>query len=56
MALSPGRAALPLHEVCLFRLGIHLGELWHPSELPVHLWRLAFERHGAAFVGMVVKG
>ncbi|HYD71107.1 cyclase family protein [Azospirillum sp.] len=25
--------ALPLHQACLFRLGIHLGELWHLSEL-----------------------
>ncbi|MGA8260876.1 MAG: cyclase family protein [Arenicellales bacterium] len=27
------RAALPLHEHCLFKLGIHLGELWFLSEL-----------------------
>ena len=26
-------AALPLHEHCLFKLGIHLGELWHLSSL-----------------------
>jgi len=26
-------AALPLHEHCLFKLGIHLGELWYLSEL-----------------------
>ncbi len=26
-------ANLPLHELCLFKLGIHLGELWHLSEL-----------------------
>ncbi len=25
--------ALPLHELCLFKLGIHLGELWYLSEL-----------------------
>ena len=25
--------ALPLHELCLFKLGIHLGELWRLSEL-----------------------
>lgn len=24
---------LPLHELCLFRLGIHLGELWYLAEL-----------------------
>jgi kynurenine formamidase len=24
---------LPLHELCLFRLGIHLGELWHLADL-----------------------
>ena len=26
-------AALPLHELCLFKLGVHLGELWHLSPL-----------------------
>ncbi len=26
-------AALPLHEHCLFKLGIHLGELWHLTPL-----------------------
>jgi hypothetical protein len=26
-------AFLPLHEHCLFRLGVHLGELWYLSEL-----------------------
>lgn len=26
-------AALPLHEHCLFKLGIHLGELWYVTEL-----------------------
>ncbi|WP_169544481.1 cyclase family protein [Sneathiella aquimaris] len=29
-------AALPLHEHCLFKLGIHLGELWHLT--PLALW------------------
>jgi len=24
---------LPLHELCLFKLGVHLGELWHLGEL-----------------------
>ena len=28
-----GRARLPLHRHCLFRLGVHLGELWYLSEL-----------------------
>jgi hypothetical protein len=28
---------LPLHERCLFKLGIHLGELWWLSELAGHL-------------------
>ena len=32
-ALSPGAAALPLHEHCLFKLGVPLGELWHLGEL-----------------------
>lgn len=26
-------ALLPLHELCLFKLGIHLGELWHLTPL-----------------------
>jgi hypothetical protein len=36
---APGRARegrhpfLPLHELCLFKLGIHLGELWYLTEL-----------------------
>ena len=34
---SVARAALPLHELCLFKLGIHLGELWYLSELAAHL-------------------
>lgn len=33
----PGDPVLPLHELCLFRLGIHLGELWWLSELAEHL-------------------
>ncbi len=27
------RSALPLHEHCLFKLGLHLGELWYLTEL-----------------------
>jgi len=30
-------AALPLHEHCLFKLGVHLGELWHLTPLAQHL-------------------
>jgi len=30
-------AALPLHEHCLFKLGIHLGELWYLTELAAWL-------------------
>jgi hypothetical protein len=30
-------AALPLHEHCLFKLGVHLGELWHLGELAAWL-------------------
>jgi kynurenine formamidase len=33
----PGTPALPLHELCLFRLGVHLGELWWLSDLAAHL-------------------
>jgi kynurenine formamidase len=32
-----GMSRLPLHRHCLFRLGIHLGELWHLSELAAAL-------------------
>ena len=32
-----GQPVLPLHELCLFRLGVHLGELWWLSELAEHL-------------------
>jgi Putative cyclase len=31
------RPLLPLHELCLFKLGIHLGELWWLSDLAAHL-------------------
>ena len=30
-------AALPLHELCLFKLGLHLGELWRLTPLAGHL-------------------
>ena len=30
---SPGKAYEGLHELCLFKLGIHLGELWHLGPL-----------------------
>jgi hypothetical protein len=34
MALRPGQcAALPLHQHCLFKVGVNLGELWRLSEL-----------------------
>lgn len=32
-ACSGRCAAMPLHEHCLFKLGIHLGELWHLTAL-----------------------
>lgn len=31
------RAMLPLHELCLFKLGIHLGEIWHLTPLAEYL-------------------
>jgi len=31
------QALLPLHELCLFKLGIHLAELWYLRELAEHL-------------------
>ncbi len=36
-------ALLPLHERCLFKLGLHLGELWHLS--PLAEWLARHERH-----------
>ena len=30
---SGRRANLPLHELCLFKLGIHLGEIWWLGDL-----------------------
>ena len=36
-------ATLPLHEHCLFKLGVHLGELWHLS--PLADWLRAQGRH-----------
>jgi len=35
-------AALPLHEHCLFKLGVHLGELWHLT--PLADWLRANQR------------
>lgn len=35
-------AALPLHEHCLFKLGLHLGELWHLT--PLAQWLRAHGR------------
>ncbi len=32
-----GCSRLPIHRHCLFRLGVHLGELWHLSELAAAL-------------------
>jgi hypothetical protein len=41
---EPGcHAGLPLHQKCLFELGIHLGELWYLTELAR---RLGAERRG----------
>lgn len=30
---APFHSAVPLHELCIFKLGIHLGELWHLTPL-----------------------
>ncbi|KWK85616.1 cyclase [Burkholderia ubonensis] len=38
----PG-ALMPLHELCLFKLGIHLGELWHLT--PLADWLRAHRRN-----------
>ena len=34
---------MPLHELCLFKLGIHLGELWHLT--PLAQWLRAHQRN-----------
>lgn len=39
-----GDPVLPLHELCLFRLGVHLGELWHLTPLARHLRRAGRSR------------
>jgi hypothetical protein len=39
---SPG-PVMPLHELCLFKLGIHLGELWHLT--PLAAWLARNERY-----------
>jgi kynurenine formamidase len=36
-------AALPLHEHCLFKLGVHLGEIWHLT--PLADWLRAHRRN-----------
>ncbi len=41
---APGSCeALPLHQACLFRLGIHLGELWYLT--PLARWLRQNDRH-----------
>jgi kynurenine formamidase len=37
------RSLLPLHELCLFKLGLPLGELWHLS--PLAAWLREHDRH-----------
>jgi hypothetical protein len=36
-ALDGQRPALPLHQHCLFKLGVPLGELWWLHDLALHL-------------------
>ncbi|KFG72884.1 cyclase family protein [Streptomyces mutabilis] len=36
-AARPGQPVLPLHRLCLFELGVHLGELWWLHDLAQHL-------------------
>lgn len=40
--VSDDRAYEGLHELCLFKLGVHLGELWHLGEL--NAWLRAHQR------------
>jgi hypothetical protein len=35
-------AMVPLHELCLFKLGVHLGELWYLT--PLANWLRAHKR------------
>jgi hypothetical protein len=35
--------SLPLHRHCLFKLGVHLGELWHLT--PLATWLSAHDRY-----------
>lgn len=39
---SPFHSAVPLHELCLFKLGVHLAELWHLT--PLAAWLRAHGR------------
>ncbi|WP_233575937.1 cyclase family protein [Saccharopolyspora rhizosphaerae] len=41
---EPPAPALPLHHHCLFKLGVHLGELWHLTPLAEDLHRLGRSR------------
>lgn len=43
LAASGSCASLPLHEHCLFKLGVHLGEIWHLT--PLANWLRAQQRH-----------
>ena len=43
LAASGSCASLPLHEHCLFKLGVHLGEIWHLT--PLANWLRAHQRH-----------
>jgi len=36
---GPKRVLMPLHELCLFKLGVHLGEIWYLTELAAWLHR-----------------
>jgi kynurenine formamidase len=40
---TEGAPAAPLHEHCLFKLGVHLGELWQLT--PLAAWLRAHKRH-----------
>jgi hypothetical protein len=43
MPRGDGGPTLPIHELCLFKLGIHLGELWYLTELAE--WLRRFDRN-----------
>lgn len=51
-----GCSRLPLHRQCLFRLGVHLGEIWHLSELASALYERGRSRFLLTAPGLRMPG